>query len=86
VARGISRGADREPGGRGRRDGPGRDLPWPAPERVARWWADNKVRFVAGQRYLGGRPIANEHCRSRLRTLVEYDIPLSNTIFLLCGT
>jgi uncharacterized protein (TIGR02270 family) len=47
---------------------PDEDLPWPAPELVARWWADNKAKFVAGQRYLCGRPINDEHCREVLRT------------------
>ena len=47
---------------------PDEDLPWPAPELVARWWADNKTRFVAGRRYLCGRPITDEHCREVLRS------------------
>ena len=47
---------------------PDEDLPWPAPDLVARWWADNKPKFAAGRRYLCGRPITDEHCREVLRT------------------
>jgi uncharacterized protein (TIGR02270 family) len=47
---------------------PDEDLPWPAPDRVARWWDANKTEFVAGYRYLCGKPVTEPHCREVLRT------------------
>ncbi|MFZ1416322.1 MAG: TIGR02270 family protein [Defluviicoccus sp.] len=47
---------------------PDEDLPWPAPELIARWWQANAARFAAGQRFLCGQPVAEAHCRQVLRT------------------
>ena len=47
---------------------PDEDLPWPAPELIARWWQANAGRFPAGQRYLCGQPVAEAHCREVLRS------------------
>ena len=46
---------------------PDEDLPWPAPELIARWWQANAARFPAGQRYLFGQPVMEAHCRHVLR-------------------
>jgi uncharacterized protein (TIGR02270 family) len=43
-------------------------LPWLAPDRVARWWDANRAQFVAGYRYLCGKPVTEPHCREVLRT------------------
>ena len=37
---------------------PDEHLPWPQPAAVARWWSANSGSFVAGERYLRGRPIS----------------------------
>jgi uncharacterized protein (TIGR02270 family) len=47
---------------------PDEDLPWPAPDLIARWWDANKAQFVAGHRYLCGKPVAEPHCREVLRS------------------
>lgn len=47
---------------------PDEDLPWPAPALIERWWAENAVRFPAGQRFLCGQPISEAHCLEVLRT------------------
>lgn len=47
---------------------PDEDLPWPAPELIARWWQANAARFPAGQRYLCGQPATEAHCREVLRS------------------
>ncbi|MFO1126857.1 MAG: TIGR02270 family protein [Rhodospirillales bacterium] len=47
---------------------PDEDLPWPAPHLISRWWEENSARFVAGGRYLCGRPITDAHCRDVLRS------------------
>ncbi len=47
---------------------PDEDLPWPAPELVARWWQTNAARFADPQRYLCGQPVTAAHCRDVLRT------------------
>lgn len=47
---------------------PDEDLPWPAPRLISRWWEENSARFVAGGRYLCGRPITDAHCRDVLRS------------------
>ena len=46
---------------------PDEDLPWPAPELIARWWQANAARFAAAQRYLCGQPVTEAHCREVLR-------------------
>jgi uncharacterized protein (TIGR02270 family) len=35
-------------------------LPWPDPERVAKWWAAQKSGYVPGTRYFHGQPITQE--------------------------
>lgn len=42
-------------------------LPWPDPERVARWWAAQKGGYTPGTRYLLGKPIAPEALAEALR-------------------
>jgi uncharacterized protein (TIGR02270 family) len=37
-------------------------LPWPDPEKVARWWHENAHRFPAGSRYFVGAPPSGPHC------------------------
>jgi uncharacterized protein (TIGR02270 family) len=46
---------------------PDEHLPWPRPNAVAHWWSENVSRFVAGQRYLLGRPISLDVLRAVLR-------------------
>jgi uncharacterized protein (TIGR02270 family) len=46
---------------------PDEHLPWPRPRAVAEWWAANGARFVAGQRYLLGRPMTLDALRAALR-------------------
>jgi uncharacterized protein (TIGR02270 family) len=41
---------------------PDEELPWPDYQRVSLWWSQNESRFVAGERYLCGQPITQEHC------------------------
>ena len=43
------------------------NLPWPDPERVARWWHANEHRFQAGHRYFMGAPPSPAHCVQVLR-------------------
>ena len=33
------------------------DLPWPAPDRVRKWWDKHEQNFHPGNRYLRGKPI-----------------------------
>jgi uncharacterized protein (TIGR02270 family) len=47
---------------------PDEDLPWPAPELIARWWAANGGRFPAGRRFLCGQTISEAHCQEVLRS------------------
>jgi uncharacterized protein (TIGR02270 family) len=47
---------------------PDEDLPWPAPDLIARWWAANGGRFPAGRRFLCGQPISEAHCQEVLRS------------------
>lgn len=42
-------------------------LPWPDPDRVARWWHDNAHRFQPGHRYFMGAQPSSEHCLQALR-------------------
>jgi uncharacterized protein (TIGR02270 family) len=42
-------------------------LPWPDPERVAKWWAAQKSGYTPGTRYLLGKPIAPEWLADVLR-------------------
>jgi len=41
---------------------PDEGLPWPAPDKVERWWAVNSHRFGKGQRYFVGAPVTHGHC------------------------
>ncbi len=43
-------------------------LPWPDPERVAKWWAAQKGGYAPGTRYLLGKPITPESMAEVLRT------------------
>ena len=43
-------------------------LPWPHPEKVARWWSANGVRFGQGSRWFIGQPLSREHCATVLKT------------------
>ena len=42
-------------------------LPWPGPERVAKWWAAQKSGYAPGTRYLLGKPITPESLADVLR-------------------
>jgi len=46
---------------------PDEDLPWPAPELIARWWDAHQGEFRNGARYLAGKPISREHLQQVLR-------------------
>jgi uncharacterized protein (TIGR02270 family) len=43
-------------------------LPWPDPERVAKWWAAQRGGYAPGTRYLIGKPITPESLAEILRT------------------
>ncbi|HWG80630.1 MAG TPA: TIGR02270 family protein [Stellaceae bacterium] len=43
-------------------------LPWPDPERVARWWGAQRNGYAPGTRYLLGKPITPESLTDILRT------------------
>jgi uncharacterized protein (TIGR02270 family) len=43
------------------------NLPWPDPDRVARWWHAHRARFITGRRHLLGKPIARESLEVALR-------------------
>ncbi|OJH33679.1 hypothetical protein BON30_47430 [Cystobacter ferrugineus] len=43
------------------------ELPWPAPEVVAAWWAERKEDFHSEVRYLLGHPMTPESLREGLR-------------------
>ena len=47
---------------------PDEGLSWPNSELIQEWWDTNEGRFVAGQRYLVGKPVSGEHCENILRT------------------
>ena len=47
---------------------PDEDLPWPNPERLDRWWHENKNRFQVDVRYLAGRPVESKHLIDTLKT------------------
>ncbi len=42
---------------------PDENLPWPAPELIARWWSENQRNFKAGTRHLCGTPVSEDFCR-----------------------
>jgi len=46
---------------------PDEDLPWPEPELIANWWADNGGKFAVGTRHLLGKPISLDNLRRVLR-------------------
>jgi uncharacterized protein (TIGR02270 family) len=46
---------------------PDEDLPWPAPERVAKWWHAHRSAFQSGTRYLLGKPMNPEWLQDVLR-------------------
>jgi uncharacterized protein (TIGR02270 family) len=43
-------------------------LPWPDPERVAKWWAAQRGGYAPGTRYLMGKPISPESLAEILRS------------------
>ena len=43
-------------------------LPWPDPERVAKWWAAERGAYAPGTRYLLGKPITPESMAEILRS------------------
>lgn len=45
---------------------PEEDLPWPDPELVGRWWAEQRERFAVGVRLLGGAPVGPSTCWDQL--------------------
>jgi uncharacterized protein (TIGR02270 family) len=47
---------------------PDDNLPWPAPELIAKWWNLHQAEFENGTRYLLGKPISVEWCRQVLRS------------------
>jgi uncharacterized protein (TIGR02270 family) len=42
-------------------------LPWPDPQRIARWWETNVARFTSGNRYFLGAPLNRENCIRALK-------------------
>lgn len=42
-------------------------LDWPDPEKVRKWWAANRSRFLDGTRYICGQPITAEHLKTVIR-------------------
>jgi len=47
---------------------PDDNLPWPAPELIAKWWSVHQAEFQNGARYLLGKPISVEWCQQVLRS------------------
>jgi uncharacterized protein (TIGR02270 family) len=37
---------------------PDENLPWPAPDRLAKWWNQHRAKFQMGRRYLRGKEIS----------------------------
>jgi uncharacterized protein (TIGR02270 family) len=46
---------------------PDEDLPWPAPERIAKWWHAHRSAFQSGTRYLLGKPMSPAWLQDVLR-------------------
>jgi uncharacterized protein (TIGR02270 family) len=46
---------------------PDEDLPWPEPERIARWWHAHRSAFQSGTRYLLGKPMSPAWLQDVLR-------------------
>jgi uncharacterized protein (TIGR02270 family) len=46
---------------------PDENLPWPDPVKVAAWWDQHRGEFQNGTRYLCGKPISIEWCKTVLR-------------------
>jgi len=46
-------------------------LPWPDPERVAKWWAAQRGGYAPGTRYLIGKPITPESLAEIRRMFVD---------------
>ena len=46
---------------------PDEDLPWPEPERIDKWWVENKNKFRNGRQYLCGQPATEQQCQHVLR-------------------
>ncbi len=65
---GFSAGPTEEPEDEEVAMDPDEDLPWPAPELIARWWDAHQGEFRNGVRYLAGKPLSREHLQQVLRT------------------
>jgi uncharacterized protein (TIGR02270 family) len=46
---------------------PDDNLPWPDPEKIAKWWAANQGNFAKGTRHLRGKPLTPDWLRQVLR-------------------
>jgi len=62
---------------------PDDNLPWPAPESIAKWWTQHKGEFQKGIRYLLGQPVSVGWChevlsngRQRQRAAAAIEISL----------
>ena len=47
---------------------PDEDLPCPDALLIENWWQRHKQQFVAGKRYLLGKPVTEKHCQTVLKT------------------
>ncbi len=68
-------------------------LPWPDPDRIARWWEQNSAHFQPGKRWFVGAPVSRAYCVDVLKSgyqrqrilaahylcLLEPGTPLFNT-------
>jgi uncharacterized protein (TIGR02270 family) len=50
---------------------PDEDVPWPAAEKIERWWTQNGGHFPQGDRYFAGQRVSAEHCKRVLRERVQ---------------
>jgi uncharacterized protein (TIGR02270 family) len=50
---------------------PDEDVPWPAWEKIQRWWTRNEERFPQGDRYFGGQRVSAKHCKRVLGERVQ---------------
>ena len=51
---------------------PDRDLAWPEPKAIRQWWSRQGDRFIAGTRYLLGKPISIEWLQQVLRQAPQH--------------
>jgi uncharacterized protein (TIGR02270 family) len=64
---GVETGPDDDPADPDVGMDPDNWLPWPDPERVAKWWSAQKGGYAPGTRYLLGKPITPEWLADVLR-------------------